>query len=187
MPRKPPDPRNLLPSRAHPEHRAVRKNLEKEHHFGYTEPILLGMLGLTLAFNIEDSVRKHEERKDKEEEERTKREDRERRRRERAIRNGTWDPRRRASVSNGDRPSDHGGSDRGSSRDTRDNRDSRHRSVDRRGPPPRTNDRYYPENRGPDGPEPRYNERYPYERYDPRYDDRRDVGSSRGSRRRDSF
>ena len=85
--------------------------------------------------------------------------------------------------------SERSGSDRGASRDSRDYRPARHQSVDMRGPPPRFNDRYYPEDRVPEAPEPRYKERYPYERHDPRYDEPRDgePPMPRGRRRRDSF
>ncbi|KAI0380033.1 hypothetical protein F5Y04DRAFT_104674 [Hypomontagnella monticulosa] len=88
----PPNPRNYLPSRAHPEHRSRRKELEKEHPFGWTEPLVLGMLGIGLAWNIEKQVQKHEERKDREEQEAKEKEERRRRRRERQIRDGTFDP-----------------------------------------------------------------------------------------------
>jgi hypothetical protein len=64
----PPDPRTVLPSRANPEHRSLRKELEKKHGYGYTEPLVLTMLGIGLMWNIEHQVRKHEERKDEEEE-----------------------------------------------------------------------------------------------------------------------
>lgn len=63
----PPNPRDLLPSNADQEARKVRKELEKEHSYGYKEPILLGLIGLTLFWNMEKQVAKHEERKDKEE------------------------------------------------------------------------------------------------------------------------
>ncbi|KAH8681482.1 hypothetical protein BX600DRAFT_446666 [Xylariales sp. PMI_506] len=66
----PPDPRKMLPSRADPEHRGRRKELEKKHGYGYVEPLVLGMIGITLAWNIENQVRKAEERKEKEADER---------------------------------------------------------------------------------------------------------------------
>ncbi|KAI1425411.1 hypothetical protein F5Y12DRAFT_374502 [Xylaria sp. FL1777] len=72
------DPRNLLPSRAHPEHRQTRKQLEKEHPFSFAQVATLGLIGLTLAWDIEKQVKKREERNDKEEAERTKRDDRDR-------------------------------------------------------------------------------------------------------------
>ncbi|ROW09470.1 hypothetical protein VMCG_02444 [Cytospora schulzeri] len=54
----PPDPR---PSRAHPEHRATRKQLEKEHGYGWVPPVILGLVGLTLAFDVAKDVEKAEE------------------------------------------------------------------------------------------------------------------------------
>ncbi|KAI0177891.1 hypothetical protein BJ166DRAFT_35026 [Pestalotiopsis sp. NC0098] len=60
----PPDPRKVLPSRADPEHRSRRKELEKEHGYGYTEPLILAALGIGLIWNIEQQVEKHEKRKD---------------------------------------------------------------------------------------------------------------------------
>ncbi|KAI1446819.1 hypothetical protein F5Y02DRAFT_381586 [Annulohypoxylon stygium] len=86
------NPRNYAPSRAHPEQRAARKELEKEHPFDWTGPLVLGMLGIGLAWDIEKQVKKREERKDREEQEAREREDRRRRRREQQIRNGTFDP-----------------------------------------------------------------------------------------------
>lgn len=45
------------------EHRAHRKKLENEHPaFGWTKPILFGLMAVTLAMNIEKEVKKHEER-----------------------------------------------------------------------------------------------------------------------------
>lgn len=53
MPRfSPPNPRNALPSRADTEARKLRKDLEKEHSYGYKEPILLTLLGITLFWNV---------------------------------------------------------------------------------------------------------------------------------------
>ncbi|ROW15229.1 hypothetical protein VPNG_02908 [Cytospora leucostoma] len=75
----PPDPR---PSRAHPEHRAHRKQLEKEHGYGWVPPVVLGLLGITLAFDVTKDVEKTEERhkrEDAEEEERKRRRGRRRR------------------------------------------------------------------------------------------------------------
>ncbi|KAI1804144.1 hypothetical protein F4811DRAFT_521709 [Daldinia bambusicola] len=63
----PVNPRNYLPSRAHPEHRSRRKQLEKEHPFTWKEPLVLGLIGIGLAWNIEKQVQKHEERKEREE------------------------------------------------------------------------------------------------------------------------
>lgn len=62
----PPDPR---PSRAHPEHRATRKQLEKEHGYGWVPPVILGLVGLTLAFDVTKDVEKAEERHKKRDEE----------------------------------------------------------------------------------------------------------------------
>ncbi|KAJ2966254.1 hypothetical protein NUW58_g10706 [Xylaria curta] len=78
----PVDPRNLLPSRADPVQRKARKQLEKEHAVGLTEVAVLGLIGLTLAWDIDKQVKKREEKKDKEEAEKKKREERERWRRE---------------------------------------------------------------------------------------------------------
>ncbi|KAI0117204.1 hypothetical protein F4814DRAFT_279574 [Daldinia grandis] len=63
----PVNPRNYMPSRAHPEHRSRRKELEKEHPFTWKEPLVLGMIGIGLAWNIEKQVQKREERKEREE------------------------------------------------------------------------------------------------------------------------
>ncbi|KAJ9162163.1 hypothetical protein NKR19_g1479, partial [Coniochaeta hoffmannii] len=58
---KPPDPR---PSKAHPEHRARRKELEKKHGGYEWVPYLgLALTGLVLAFNVEKDVEKCERRK----------------------------------------------------------------------------------------------------------------------------
>ncbi|KAI1107486.1 hypothetical protein F4804DRAFT_329218 [Jackrogersella minutella] len=83
----PANPRNYMPSRAHPEHRSARKALEKEHPFDWTAPVVLGMLGIGLAWDIEKQVRKREERKDREEKDRE-----EPRRRSRTNRSSTRDP-----------------------------------------------------------------------------------------------
>lgn len=75
-----PDPR---PSRAHPEHRKLRKELEKEHGYGWIPPVLLGLLGVTLAFDVAKDVEKHEQRhKQREEEEQGQGQERKRRRRQ---------------------------------------------------------------------------------------------------------
>lgn len=57
----PPDPR---PSKAHPEERARRKQLEKEHGYGWVPPVVLGLLGLTLAYDVTQDVQKYEKMKD---------------------------------------------------------------------------------------------------------------------------
>ncbi|OTB06385.1 hypothetical protein M426DRAFT_21167 [Hypoxylon sp. CI-4A] len=108
----PPDPRSILPSRAHPEHRSRRKELEKEHPFSWTGPLVLGMIGVGLAWNIENQVQKHEERKDKEQREGKENEERRRRRREQQIRSGTFDP---ANQDSGSQSSSGGKSRRGRS------------------------------------------------------------------------
>lgn len=59
---KPPDPR---PSKAHPVHRARRKELEKKHGGYEWVPYLgLALTGLVLAFNVEKDVEKCEKRKE---------------------------------------------------------------------------------------------------------------------------
>ncbi|KAI7784784.1 hypothetical protein LA080_009103 [Diaporthe eres] len=87
----PPDPR---PSKAHPEERARRKQLEKEHGYGWVPPVVLGLLGLTLAYDVTRDVEKYEKmkddpkderaqgRRDDEEDEETRRRRRRERRRE---------------------------------------------------------------------------------------------------------
>lgn len=78
------DPR---PSRADAEHRRLRKEMEKEHQYEWVPPIVLGLLGITLAWDVTKDVAKCEERKKKEEEEKEKEEDeRRRRRRQKHIR-----------------------------------------------------------------------------------------------------
>ncbi|CAJ2501964.1 Uu.00g048170.m01.CDS01 [Anthostomella pinea] len=188
MPLSPPDPRKYLPSRAHPDHRSQRKELEKKHPFGYTEPILLGLLGLGLAWNIEHQVKHHEERKDKEEEERLKREDRERRRREKQRGGGGGggggsSSRRGDSVGGGSsemrsdtRDRDRAGSSArggsGSRDDAREFRSSRHQSVGGQ-----RSDLRYVERQQP--PPPRREERHVDDRYEDRYDDRVPLGRGR--------
>ncbi|KAI1852437.1 hypothetical protein JX266_002615 [Neoarthrinium moseri] len=171
----PPDPRKVLPSRADPEHRSKRKELEKKHGYGYTEPLVLAMLGVGLVWNIENQVSKHEKRKEEEEEREKQREERRRRRRDDHGRSSTWD------VRDGDR-SDR--SDRGSSRydyrdDHRDDpRDYKYDTRDHRDEPRRLEFR--------DQEYRRYRDEYKDYRNDYRYADRRD-GSVRRSNRRDSF
>ncbi|OIW32186.1 hypothetical protein CONLIGDRAFT_259749 [Coniochaeta ligniaria NRRL 30616] len=64
---KPPDPR---PSKAHPEHRAKRKELEKKHGGYEWVPYLgLALTGLVLAFDVEKDVEKREKRKDRQDQE----------------------------------------------------------------------------------------------------------------------
>ncbi|KAI0409450.1 hypothetical protein F4802DRAFT_543971 [Xylaria palmicola] len=178
----PVNPRKFFSSRADPEERERRKQLEKESAVGLTEVAVLGLIGLTLAWDIEKQVQKREEKKEKEEEaEHRRREDRERRRREAAHRDGTFDPRR-----------DYGASDGGGRRSARDGRSAtaaaescardsgrRRQSVDYR-----ADARY----------EDRYRDRRP--RYDPRgdrpydgpYDDPRHLDPAGGRRsRRDSW
>ncbi|KAI1144928.1 hypothetical protein F4825DRAFT_286136 [Nemania diffusa] len=93
------DPRKYLPSRAHPEHRQARKELEKEHSVGLKEVALLGLLGVKLAWNIEKEVQKHEEKREKEEAEQRRREEREHRRREQAHHDRRFEPRRGHAIS----------------------------------------------------------------------------------------
>lgn len=57
----PPDPR---PSKANAEERARRKQLEKEHGYGWVPPVVLGLLGLTLAYDVTRDVEKYEKMKD---------------------------------------------------------------------------------------------------------------------------
>lgn len=64
---RPPDPR---PSKAHPEHRKRRKELEEKHGGYEWVPYLgLALTGLVLAFNVEKDVAKCEKRKEKQEKE----------------------------------------------------------------------------------------------------------------------
>ncbi|KAI1734505.1 hypothetical protein F4680DRAFT_438095 [Xylaria scruposa] len=174
----PVDPRRLLPSRAEPQERKRRKELEKEAAVGLTEVAVLGLIGLTLAWDIDKQVHKKEEQKEKEEAEQRKREERERRRREKAFHDGTFDPRRNYMVS----------SDGGSRRSERDDRSAsgsyardprRRQSVDYRADP-RYDDRYRDRT-------PRYDPRA-YHRYDRPYEEMRDYDlAERGRSRRDSF
>ncbi|KAK8090695.1 hypothetical protein PG994_000200 [Apiospora phragmitis] len=199
-----PDPRDLLPSRADPEHRSHRKELEKQHGYGYTEPLILAAIGIGLVWNIDNQVRKHEERKD--EAERAEEERRERRRKRERDQyeprsDGSGGPR---SGSRYDDPSQQGRSrDRrrgggGGDWDDRGRDDgSRNgsRSSASRGPrrdssrydggrpdirdDPRRLDYRYEEYRG-------FRDDYKNFRNDYRYEDRR-AGSVRRSSRRDSF
>ncbi|KAK0637253.1 hypothetical protein B0T17DRAFT_104794 [Bombardia bombarda] len=68
-----PDPR---PSKAHPEHRATRKKVEKEHSSGFewASAAVLALAGITMLVNVEKDVEKCESRHEREE-----REERERR------------------------------------------------------------------------------------------------------------
>lgn len=164
----PPDPRNLLASRADPEHRAARKELEKKHPFGYKEPLLLTMLGIGLIWNIEKQVKDKTERKMKDEQEKEEKEERRRRRRERDIRAGTWDPMRDDTSRGSFSDRGGGGSDRGSNRGT--SRDAYEGRGYSRGPAARP--RFYHD----DEDDRRYGRRnadHYDDRYDERYDDRR--------------
>ncbi|KAI0457669.1 hypothetical protein F5B21DRAFT_501059 [Xylaria acuta] len=171
------DPRRLLPSRAEPEQRQKRKQLEKEHAVGLAEVAVLGLIGLTLAWDIDKQVHKKEEQKEKEEAEQKKREERERRRRGEAIHDGTSDHRRdyRSSSGSGRRSERGGQSASGSyARDPR-----RRQSVDHRADT-RYDDRYR-------DPTPRHDSR-DYRRYDSPYDEMRDLDrAERGRSRRDSY
>ncbi|KAJ4406819.1 hypothetical protein N0V82_010045 [Gnomoniopsis sp. IMI 355080] len=118
-----PDPR---PSRAHPEHRKLRKELEKEHGYGWVPPVILALLGVTLAYDVTKDVEKKEERHKKDEEDDEKRK---RRRREREIRSGSRRHRRRDSE-------DEEGDDNDDEEDDYDSRDGdrdRRRRRSRRG------------------------------------------------------
>ncbi|KAI1757065.1 hypothetical protein F4782DRAFT_481119 [Xylaria castorea] len=173
----PVDPRRLFPSRAEPQERKRRKELEKEHAVGLTEVAVLGLIGLTLAWDIDKQVHKKEERKEKEGAEQRKREEREGRRREKASHDGTFDHRRNYISSDG-----------GSRRSERDDRGAsgsyahdprRRQSVDYRADP-RYDDRYRDRT-------PRYEPRA-YRRYDGPYEEMRDLDlAERGRNRRDSF
>lgn len=80
----PVDPR---PSRADPEARRVRKEMEKEHSYEWIPPIVLGLIGITLAWDVAKDVSKCEERKEKGEKERENKDDeRKRHKREKDIR-----------------------------------------------------------------------------------------------------
>ncbi|KAI1487740.1 hypothetical protein F5X96DRAFT_126138 [Biscogniauxia mediterranea] len=192
MPLSPADPRKYMPSRADPEHRSRRKQIEKDHPFGWQAPVILGMLGVGLAWNIEKEVQKHEERKDKEKQDQRKREDREHRRRERGTRGRSYEPRRetrsqsQSQSQTQNRNQSQGGSHISrahgqylASRDLQDGREGeRHQSVGYERDP-RYDDRYY---------EHRYEPRY-VDRYADRYNDEDDRDRiPRGRRsRRDSF
>lgn len=131
----PPDPR---PSKAHPEERQRRKQLEKEHGYGWVPPVVLGLIGLTLAYDVTRDVEKCEKRKDEqgegsdrnrdrdrdESEETARRRRRERRRAELRSRSdrrhrddGGWDP---SLDGEEDDRGYYGGSDRGASARDRD-------------------------------------------------------------------
>ncbi|KUI68511.1 hypothetical protein VM1G_04496 [Cytospora mali] len=167
----PPDPR---PSRAHPEHRAIRKQLEKEHGYGWVPPVILGLVGLTLAFDVTKDVEKAEERhKQREAEE----EERKRRRKEA----GRGRPRRQ--KDDGDDDHDHG-EDRDGDRSGRDGDGGR---GERRDGWLYKEDRL---ERGEGGPWDRERERERerrkgggYDGYDNYYDDDDDEDDRRYSRR----
>ncbi|KAJ3563243.1 hypothetical protein NPX13_g8270 [Xylaria arbuscula] len=180
--KSPPDPRNLLPSRADPEHRQRRKKLEKEHPFGLTEFVSLGLIGLTLAWDIDKQVEKCAEKKGKEDaigEQQARRDEGDRRRRDKEHYDRTPPDRRR----------DHRG--RGSesgSRSSQKGRQARGMASERYGYDPRRRQSvgYYRDDTRRD--DDRYHDYKP--RYDPRddyrsgsrYDDRR--GSEPPIRRR---
>lgn len=118
-----PDPR---PSRAHPEHRKLRKELEKEHGYEWVPPVILALLGVTLAYDITKDVEKHEKKHKKEEEVEEKRD---RRRRERDIRSGSRRHRRRDSEDEeGNENDDDDHDSRDEDRDRRRTRSRRSRS-----------------------------------------------------------
>ncbi|GAP83575.1 hypothetical protein SAMD00023353_0200480 [Rosellinia necatrix] len=125
MPTLPLDLRKYLPSGADPEEREKRKQLEKTHGIGFMEVALLGMLGATLAWDIEKQVKEHEERHEKRkaaEAKQRRRDDRHRdREHERRSRSAAG-----YTVASGDsRRSERVGSDRDAP--------PRHRSIDYRG------------------------------------------------------
>lgn len=105
MPRRllPIDPR---PSRADPEARKIRKEMEKEHSYEWVPPVLLGLLGIGLAYDVTKDVAKHEEKHKKEEEEAL---DRRRRRRQG---NEQYGSHRRRRAGSEDRWEDNRGRDR---------------------------------------------------------------------------
>lgn len=70
------DPR---PSRADPEARRLRKELEKEHGYEWVPPVVLALLGIGLAYDVTKDVAKHEEKHKREEEEAEERQRRRRR------------------------------------------------------------------------------------------------------------
>lgn len=158
----------------------MRKELEKKHGYGYKEPLILAMLGVGLVWNIENQVRKHEERKEEAKDKEQEEEERQRRRRHEKVRSGTWDPRleQQSRERRSDR-SDHSGT-RDSSHyrgDGRERRDSRRPRPEYRDEEAR--DYRELEYRG-------YRDQYRDFHNDRRYEDRRD-GSVRRSSRRDSF
>lgn len=83
-----PDPR---PSKAHPEHRKLRKELEKEHSYEWVPPVILALLGVTLAYDVTKDVEKHEQKHKEEEEEEERRRRRRRERSHRSRRRGSDD------------------------------------------------------------------------------------------------
>ncbi|KAI5866938.1 hypothetical protein GGS23DRAFT_593670 [Durotheca rogersii] len=94
----PADPRTYLPSRAHPQHRSARKELERRQPgFDWTPPLVLGLIGVGLAWDIEKQVRRAEERHAREEEQERERE----RERDGGGRNNSRRRRRRHSTSAG--------------------------------------------------------------------------------------
>ncbi|KAG8168058.1 hypothetical protein KVR01_003747 [Diaporthe batatas] len=125
------DPR---PSKANAEERQRRKQLEKEHGYGWVPPVVLGLIGLTLAYDVARDVEKCEKRKDEqgdggdrdrrdESEETARRRRRERRRAELRSRSdrrhrddGGWD----SWDGEEDDRGYYGGSDRGASGRDRD-------------------------------------------------------------------
>ncbi|KAI0466487.1 hypothetical protein F4859DRAFT_303132 [Xylaria cf. heliscus] len=136
------DPRRFLPSRAEPDERQKRKQLEKEHAIGFKEVTVLSLIGIGLAWDIDKQVRKKEEKREKEEAERKRREEREERecrRRGRGSHGGASDSRRDYMSSfDGSRRREQGdrSSSRGYAHDPR-----RRQSVDHRADM-RYNDRY---------------------------------------------
>ncbi|KAK6948562.1 hypothetical protein Daesc_010332 [Daldinia eschscholtzii] len=111
----PVNPRNYMPSRAHPEHRSHRKQLEKEHPFTWKEPLVLGLIGIGLAWNIEKQVQKREERKEQEGRDNNNSNNERRRRREQNCQDSSYEPSSNSNESRRSR-STRGGEERWSSR-----------------------------------------------------------------------
>lgn len=107
----------------------MRKDLEKEHGYGWLPPMILALLGVTLAFDVTKEVEKHEQRHKEEEDEEEKRR---RRRRERDLRSGSRRHRRRDSEDEEGFDDDDDDQDDYDSRDRRRRRRRRTRS-NRRG------------------------------------------------------
>ncbi|KAJ0354941.1 hypothetical protein COL154_002020 [Colletotrichum chrysophilum] len=116
----PPDPR---PWTADPEHRKMRKTMEKESPgFDWGQAIALGMIGATVMFGIDKSLKKCEERHEEEDRREERRRDRESRSR----------PRRATQSVAGSARESARESARGSTRGSRYDRDERRDDRSRR-------------------------------------------------------